>query len=314
MFGTRLKRMSDRFFSDLKQIYKSENIRFEANWFPVFYLLDVHPAVTIAEIAGQLEITHSGASQIVTTLKKKGFVKISQGRADKRVKTVTLTQSGNEKLNEIRPVWHAIQDSMHDRSAAGKKPFRALTLLGELEAEMSSIDLVDRVVKKLERNRIMDQIQIRPYSGDSHDPFMALVLAWLAENPQTMLENFGWINQTDRVVFQDQTAVIFIAAHQDEVIGACAADIDKQSRCAELTMIYEKARISNNVAQALMEQTLKSLTGRQITSVMGTVDTGNSTLLKLYQKNGFKLTQIEKMTGTTCARLSKPTTLEKKET
>ena len=42
LFGTRLKRLSDKFLSDLSKIYKDEDIRFEAGWFPVFYLLDSH--------------------------------------------------------------------------------------------------------------------------------------------------------------------------------------------------------------------------------------------------------------------------------
>ena len=61
--------------------------------------------VTISAIAKPLEITHSGASQMVTSLNKKGVVEISQVREGKHLKTFAFTARGEEKLKGIKQVW-----------------------------------------------------------------------------------------------------------------------------------------------------------------------------------------------------------------
>jgi len=71
--GTRLKRLSDQFLSDLSKIYQGAGICLTAG--SGFYLLDTREDVTISLIAKQLEITHSGASQMVTSLKKRGLLR-----------------------------------------------------------------------------------------------------------------------------------------------------------------------------------------------------------------------------------------------
>lgn len=311
LFGTRLKRLSDKFFSDLAQIYKDEDIRFEPGWFPVFYLLDSHREVTISKIARQLEITHSGASQIVTALKKKGFTQIAQDSEDKRVKTVRLTDKGTEKLSEIRPVWQAIQESMLELSGADGTPSRVLNLLEELEDEMARVDLVHRVQNKLKFNRFLEKTRIIPYTQDYHDSFMALVLNWIAENPGTLPDNTTWINQTREAVHENRTAVISLAVHMDEIISACVATIQPDPPLAELTLILEKGRVSDHIVQALLDKTGLELGKKGINQVLTSIDTRNSSLLKLFQTNEFKLIEIDKGTETSCARLFRTLNKEK---
>lgn len=89
--GSRLKRLSERFLSDVSKVYKSEQIPFETSYFPVFYLLDLYGTLKISDVARELEITRSGASQMVNALEKKGLVRYDADKEDKRVRTVSFT-------------------------------------------------------------------------------------------------------------------------------------------------------------------------------------------------------------------------------
>lgn len=303
LFGTRLKRLSDNFFTDLSKIYTDQGIRFEASWFPVFYLLGSQKEVTISKIARELEITHPGASQIVTSLKKKGFVQIAPNEEDKRVRKVTLTNSGKKKLREIRPVWQALQETMHQLPGIDGKSSRVLELLEGLEKEMARIDLVGLVEKKLQFNRFIEKSQIILYTEAHRDGFMSLVLNWIAENPTTLPENVDWINQPHEAVYKTQTAKILLAVHLDQIISACVADIDADTKTARLTFVFEKDQVSEHIIQALLETTGLELDKKGISEVTTDVEIANSNFLKLFKKNNFKLKEIENSSAAPCARL-----------
>jgi DNA-binding MarR family transcriptional regulator len=318
LFGTRLKRLSEKFFSDLSEIYKEEDINFETSWFPVFYLLDSQHEITISYIARQLEITHSGASQMVTSLKKKGFVQISQVCEDKRIKTVTLTLQGEKKLAEIKPIWHALQESMVDINDGVDPggPFKIFGLLDDLEERVSSINLVGLVQKKLRLNQFLEKIEILEYTDELHELFMALVLGWISENPEAMPENINWINHTRQAVLENQDTVVFLAVHKGVIIGACVATMnpkkdpenhDSESFLSELTLMIDKIRVSDNIVQVLLDKMVHELKKRRVTRIITKIDINNSGLLKRFQKNKFKLMEIKKNGSgkNVCMRLSR---------
>jgi DNA-binding MarR family transcriptional regulator len=319
--GTRLKRLSDKFFTDLSEIYKAENISFEISWFPVFYLLDSQHEVTISYIAQQLEITHSGASQMVTSLKKKGLVQISQVCEDKRIKTVTLTVQGREKLAQIKPIWNALQESMVDMDRVDPGGPKLLGLLDDLEEGMSGINLVGLVQKKLCLNQFLEKIEIIEYTDEFHEPFMALVLGWSSENPEAMPENINWINHTRQAVLENQDTVVFLAVHKGVMIGACVATMnlekdpenhDSESFLSELTrseltLMVDKIRGSDHIVQVLLDKMVHELEKRRVTCINSKIDINNSGLLKRFQKNKFKLMEIKKNGSgkNACMRLSR---------
>lgn len=306
-FGTRLKRLSDKFLTDLSTIYNGQDIQFEASWFPVFYLLSSQKEVTISRIARELEITHPGASQLVTSLKKKKFVQIVQNREDKRVKKVVFTKSGKEKLQEIQPVWKALLETMNDLPGIEGKPSNALELLEELEKEMSRIDLVGLVEKKLRFNRFLKKIQIIPYTEAYHDALMALALNWMAENPGTLPANIDWINRIHETGDDPKTHMILLAVHLEQIIAACVAVMDTDTRTARVIFVLEDGRISDETIQALLDKTGGELAEKDILEITADVETGNSDLLKVFQKNNFKLKEIENASGARFARLCRNT-------
>lgn len=112
VLGTRLKRLSDHFLSEVNKVYLDNNIPFEASWFGVFYLLDKHTELSIYEIAETLTISHSAVSQMIKTLQQKELVIINSSSIDGRKKVIAFSTQGIELLNKIKPIWKALDKTL----------------------------------------------------------------------------------------------------------------------------------------------------------------------------------------------------------
>jgi DNA-binding MarR family transcriptional regulator len=64
--------------------------------------------VTVTRLVDQILMDKTTLSRNLRLLSEKGFVAIKQGK-DRRVKRITLTQSGNEALETARPLWEEAQ-------------------------------------------------------------------------------------------------------------------------------------------------------------------------------------------------------------
>ncbi|BAV06282.1 DNA-binding transcriptional regulator, MarR family [Filimonas lacunae] len=149
VFGSRLKRLSDTFLSDVNRIYKAHDIAFDAAWFPVFYILSQEDAVTISSIATQLEVTHSAASQLVSNLQEKGLVKAGTNAEDARKKVVSFTPKGKKILDQVLPVWTALQTAMEQLVAEGPNSAHMLQAISEMEAGLAREPLLSRIENNL---------------------------------------------------------------------------------------------------------------------------------------------------------------------
>jgi len=145
VFGSRLRRLSESFLSDINAIYKSHKIPFDASWFPVFYILSKEEEVSIKQIAEQLSTTHSAASQMVSSLQEKGLIKSSVSKKDARHKVVTFTAKGQKLLLKIQPVWQALQEAMMEIGGGEVESEKLLASLTKVEERMQDKSLFERI-------------------------------------------------------------------------------------------------------------------------------------------------------------------------
>ena len=149
IFGTRLKRLSDRFLQDVARVYKQLNIPFEISWFPLFYLLNKNDLLSVTEIASELKITHSAVSQLAATIKEKGYIDFKKDKNDGRRKLISLTGQGQELLQQLKPVWDAIHSAMTALISAGEYSAALLPALEELENRISKYPIQERILNEL---------------------------------------------------------------------------------------------------------------------------------------------------------------------
>ena len=149
VLGSRLRRLSESFLSEINRAYQNEGIDFDASWFPVFYLLSKNESLSIKELSEQTEVSHPAASQLISNLKNKNLVTSAACTDDGRRQLVQLTNSGRELLAKILPMWDAILLAMDDLVINEPACQELLPAISALESAFRSANLADRISSKL---------------------------------------------------------------------------------------------------------------------------------------------------------------------
>lgn len=150
VFGSRLRRLSGYFLSEVNKIYHSQGIEFDASWFPVFYLLSKQPDVALVDIAAQLQTSHSAVSQLISSLNKKGLIHLSRSSEDGRKQLVSLSPDGEALLKQIQPIWEAIEKSMEELPSEDARIAPVLSSISAMESAFKKNTLSERVLKHIE--------------------------------------------------------------------------------------------------------------------------------------------------------------------
>ena len=145
VFGSRLKRLGDACINDVNRIYKNHKIQFDASWFPVFYILSQKKEVSIKEISGELNVSHSAISQLVSSLQQKGLIKSVISKKDARHKAITFTVKGAKLLQKIKPVWEALEKAMEELTTQQTHSKKILAALTAIEESIKQKNLFERI-------------------------------------------------------------------------------------------------------------------------------------------------------------------------
>jgi DNA-binding MarR family transcriptional regulator len=149
--GSRLRRLSEAFLSEINKAYLNKGLDFDASWFPVFYLLSKNDALSIKELSDQIEVSHPAASQLISNLKNRELVTTVTCVDDGRKQLVTLTSSGRQLLTEILPMWEAISEAMEELILSKTSTQNLLPIISSLEDTFRSSSLSSLIVKKLDQ-------------------------------------------------------------------------------------------------------------------------------------------------------------------
>lgn len=92
--GSRFRRLGERLQAEVQELARAEGVELPAGLFPTIGALDLAGSLSIGELAEALGISQPGATRNVEKLTKLGLVRSVRRTADRRVKVVTLTDSG----------------------------------------------------------------------------------------------------------------------------------------------------------------------------------------------------------------------------
>jgi DNA-binding MarR family transcriptional regulator len=149
VLGSRLKRLSEAFLSEINRAYQNEGIDFDASWFPAFYLLSKNNSLSIKELSDQTEVSHPAASQLITNLKNRKLVATNTCADDGRRQLVQLTEQGQKLLEQVLPVWDAVTLAMQQLVAGKPGCHDILPAITALEDTFRSADLAGLIHKQL---------------------------------------------------------------------------------------------------------------------------------------------------------------------
>jgi MarR family transcriptional regulator, organic hydroperoxide resistance regulator len=71
-----------------------------------------NPGITVSELAKLLLMDQTTVTRNLRVLEKSGYIRINPDAADQRVKRIQVTDTGNAKLDEARPLWEIAQVEM----------------------------------------------------------------------------------------------------------------------------------------------------------------------------------------------------------
>ena len=136
----KLKEFIDSFIKCCENKRFYEKKRFEVPYIEsktLLFLKD-HRYLTINELAYLLDVTKSRASNIVKNLTEKRFVEVMPDPKDKRIKLVSLTDKGKEKVKEIEE----FQLEIHKKLLNGFDLSERITLLNLIERLKLNMDII----------------------------------------------------------------------------------------------------------------------------------------------------------------------------
>jgi DNA-binding MarR family transcriptional regulator len=149
VLGSRLRRLSEAFLSEINRAYQNKGIDFDASWFPVFYLLSKNESLSIKELSEQIEISHPAASQLITGLKNKKLVTSATCADDGRRQLVQLTDTGKQLLAQVMPMWTAVSHAMEELVANEPGCKELLPAITSLENTFKQANLANMIGNKL---------------------------------------------------------------------------------------------------------------------------------------------------------------------
>jgi len=148
ILGTRFRRLSERFLSEISKIYKKLNIDFEPSWFPVFFLLYRRNEISITEISEELSVSQPAVSQLVSILIRKGFLRITIDKMDKRKKMVHFTDAGTALIKILIPIWETMEKNLFEIFSENEG-YHLIENFNEMERILNRSELCDSVIDQI---------------------------------------------------------------------------------------------------------------------------------------------------------------------
>ena len=216
--GSRLKALSDRFYTAADEVYRNCGAGIESRWFPVMRFLWERGPATVTEVAGAIGQTHSAVSQLADKLVRAGMLRRRNDPADGRRSLLVLTAKGGQSLAGLGPIWAAIRQGVQD--SLGRESERLLQALQACERALDEQPIVGKI---LARHAALKQskVEVVPFEPRLREYFYTLNAAWLQKHFVIEPIDEQVLRDPEHAVLEPG-GVIFFALLGDVVIGTCA--------------------------------------------------------------------------------------------
>jgi len=142
----RLKRLSDQFIYQTREIYKEHQVDLEPNWQNIFLLFKEHTTLTITQITSATDLSHPAVIKVVNRMIEKGYLSTELDASDSRKKILRLTEHAKEKLPVFERFWQAGHEAIEELL---NHETEWLDQLKVIEMNMRESSFKDRVNQRL---------------------------------------------------------------------------------------------------------------------------------------------------------------------
>ena len=283
--ASRFRRISERLYVDGDRIYSDHNIRFKASWFSVYYVIaSKNEAVTVLEIANQIDFSHISVKNVVRELEKEGLVLVETNPADKRSKLISLSTNGKALLDELSPLWQSFSKALQITFERGHPDI--LNILDRIDHTIDTSPIYAQV----QSERLgQDLVKIIDYKPSLKGKFYKLAAPWLSAVLNGVLEEEDeyTLNHPEEAYLQTG-GFLFFARYQGQIAGCVVL-----KRLDDDTFEFAKLFIDPSfrklgIATKLIERCITRCRENEATQLWLQTTMSMPQAHKLYYKLGFE--------------------------
>lgn len=281
--ASRMKRLSDYFMREVTAVYQSQNLDFEARWFPAFYTIWQKESIGIIELSETLNISHPAVIQICKELEIKHLIKSEKSKQDNRKRLLSLTDEGRNLLPKLQKLWDAM--SKVNLVMLREQKNNLLFALEEMESILNQKSHFERIMEQV-KSQQLDEIEIISYDSAYAHHFKALNYEWI--------EKYFKVEEPDRQALEnhqtyilDKGGQILFAKLGDEIVGTCAL-LKESDDCFELVkMAVSPAYQGRQIGKKLCFQAIEEARKLGAKKLVLESNTKLNPAIEMYKKVGF---------------------------
>ena len=287
--GSRLKRMSERMLSNASDVYQEFDMNINPKWFTLMALLDAKDSnkqiLTIVDASNLLGLSQPALSQFCKELQNVKLIKIVKDQSDSRKRILSLTVKGRERLEQMKPIWNAVQQAAVDLCTEHNNDFYRSLLL--LEKSFSSESLLSRTRRYIKQSAMQTEVIIRPFEPALAHHFEIINKEWIDD--MFVLETIDeQVLEDPQSHIIDKGGKIWFAEHPTlGIVGTCAF-WNKGNNNFELTkMGVLKSARGLKIGEILLQHVLNEAQSLGIKKLFLLTNSKCESAIHLYEKNGF---------------------------
>ena len=288
--GSRLKRLSDLFMSDISSIYKNQQIDFEPRWLALSFYLNEKKSASILELASVLRFSHPAVIQLVNQMTKKKLVETFKDQVDKRKTMVRLTEAGEFQFNSMQSLFSEIENSI--KEIINSSGYDVLHVIESLEKALDEQNLQKLSMAKAKK-RLLDSIEVLRFSSKYKELFKSLNYEWLEKYFKVEPEDEKLLSNPEKFII-DMGGEIFFAKDNENIVGTCAAvKIDKKTYELAKMAVTEKSQ-GKQIGKKLALAVIGFAYSKGAKSIILETNHKLQSAIKLYESLGFKYSSTNK--------------------
>jgi DNA-binding MarR family transcriptional regulator/GNAT superfamily N-acetyltransferase len=284
--GSRLKSLSDHFYTAVDEVYRTCGAGVESRWFPVLRFLWENGETTVSDVAQAIGQTHSAVSQLADKLVDAGLVCRNKDAQDGRRSLLGLTAKGRTDLSALGPIWVAVRRGIV--KSLGEQELEALlNALAATEAAVQDRPVVDAMLAEYAALTTA-VLEVVSYEPALKEHFYRLNAQWLERHFRIEEIDREMLGDPERHVLAPGGA-IFFARLAGEVIGTCALLCESPGVYELSKMGVDETFRGMGAGRVLLAAAIAEFHRRGGQELFLESNSRLKTALRMYQQAGFVL-------------------------
>ncbi|WP_366139837.1 bifunctional helix-turn-helix transcriptional regulator/GNAT family N-acetyltransferase [uncultured Polaribacter sp.] len=289
--GSRLKRISEFMMRETQLVYDEFNIDFDPYLFAVFKIIENNKGVNNNDIKNSLNTSQPAVTQTLNKLLKKGLIKITEDKNDKRKKKIQLSNKGKKLVTDITPVWESIEFTIKRYTKITSNSL--VEHLNILENKFEEERFSKAIINHINMNAKIKLIEIISYKNEYAPHFYEFNIEWL--------QKYFYVEPYDEEVLSNpekyiinKGGFVFFAKLNNNIVGTVALMPTKDGLFELTKMAVSPKYRGFKIGQKLMQHCISFAKNKGLESLILYSSRKLENAIYIYRKYGFVEIPVEK--------------------